>query len=288
MNDKEYIQYIKLHQSYENKALKLLMKEYKKILASINYNNLSFDPNISRAVILANFDTESLEKVIYQIHYVTGMQYGKMYSRQLRKDNPIQEKKWKPLPFFNETFQRYLINYYREKGGELIVTLSRTMADRVTQDIILGSFENETVAQMTDRMMKTVNDPTYYRWMCMRIARTETGFAMNSAKYISGNVSGVAMQKVWIGRNDGRERSSHIAKNGTRIEANGYFIFPDGVKLRYPCDRDGKGSRRAIASQVISCRCTLGWEAKRDDEGRLVFNDDDEIDRLLREDGFIT
>lgn len=288
MTDKEYIQYIKLHESYENKALKLLMREYKKLLASIKYDNLSFDPKISRAVVLINFDQKSLEKVLFQIHYTTGMQYGKMYSRQLRKDNPIEQKRWKPLPFFNEEFQKYLINYYRQKGGELIVTLSRTMADRVTEDIIKGSFENETVAQMTDRMQRTVNDPTYYRWMCMRIARTETGFAMNSAKYISGNVSGVAMQKVWIGRNDGRERSSHIAKNGTRIGADEFFTFPNGVKLRYPGDRNGKGGSMAIAKEVINCRCTIGWEAKRDEEGRLQFNDDDEIDRLLREDGFIT
>lgn len=253
MTDNEYYKFIKLHEAYENKALKLLMKEYKKLLASIKYDNLSFDPEISRAVVLINFERKSLERIVYQIHYTTGLQYGRMYSRQLRKDNAIQLKAFTPLPLFSEVFQKYLIDYYRKKGGELIVTLSRTMADRVTQDIVSGSYENETVAQMTDRMMKTVNDPNYYRWMCMRIARTETGFAMNSAKYMSGHISGVEMEKVWIGRNDGKERGSHVAKNGTRIAADEYFTFGNGVKLKYPCDRDGKGGQKAIAKEVINC-----------------------------------
>jgi hypothetical protein len=224
-------------------------------------------------VVLLAFDEKELEKNLFKIHYTIGKQYGNLVSKQLRKDFPLEQKKWKPLPLFNEAFQNFLINYYKEKGGELIVTLNRTMADRVTQDIISGSFENESVKQMTDRMFKTVNDPKYYRWMCLRIARTETSFAMNSAKYISGDVSGVLMRKIWIGRNDGKERDSHISKNGQKVGPKEYFKFGNGVELRYPGDRDGKGGRKAIGAEVINCRCTVGFEAERDENGRLIFTD---------------
>lgn len=272
--DKESAQFAILHASYEKKALRWLLAEYRKILKNINYKNLSFDPRVSRALIEINFDRKSLEKLLYKIHYSIGMSYGNIVARKLRKDFPIQKKAFNPLPFFNVAFQKYLLDYYKEKGGELISTLSKTMADRVVEEIISGTFENETLEQLAKRIQKTVNNPEYYSWMCMRIARTETGFAMNSANFTAGGVSGVLMEKVWVSRNDGRERSSHLAKNGKALQENEYYEFGNGVKLRYPGDRDGKGSGKSIAKEVINCRCTIGWRAKRDENGRLIFTDE--------------
>jgi hypothetical protein len=271
MPDNIYKSFIQHHNAYTAKALKLLIPEYRKHLQSIPFKNLTFEN--STALILSNFNEESLMKVMYKIHYTIGKAYGYYSAQLLRRENPIQEKKWKPLPLFNEEFQNFLIKFYQKKGGELIVTLSRTMAERVTQDIISGTFENETVEQMRDRMMRTVNDPKYYEWMCMRIARTETGFAMNAGKYVGGQISGVLMEKVWIAKKGGNRRHEHQYMNGKKVGAKDYFILSGGVKLRFPCDRDGQGSRRAIGSQVINCSCTYGFQAKRDENGRLIFTD---------------
>lgn len=271
MEDQVYEEYIQHFNAYMAKALKLLIPEYRKQLKNIPFKNLTFQ--YPEHLIMLNFDEESMRKTMYKIHYTIGKAYGYYSAQRLRKEHPIQEKKWKPLPFFNEAFQNFLLDYYREKGGELIVTLSRTMAERVTQDIISGTFENETVEQMRDRMIRTVNDPDYYTWMCMRIARTETGFAMNAGKYIAGEVSGVLMEKVWIAKKGGNRRHEHQYMNGKKVGSKEYFQLSGGVQLRFPCDRDGKGSRRAIGNQVINCYCTYGFVAKRDENGRLIFTD---------------
>ncbi|KPE49759.1 phage minor head protein [Chryseobacterium indologenes] len=271
MSDQVYNSYILHFNAYMAKALKLLIPEFRKQLKRIPFDNLSFGS--STALIMLNFDKESMRKVLYKIHYTIGRAYGYYSAQQLRKENPIQEKKWKPLPFFNEAFQKFLLDYYRDKGGELIVTLSRTMAERVTQDIISGTFENETVEQMRDRMMRTVNDPKYYEWMCMRIARTETGFAMNAGQYTAGDVSGVLMEKVWIAKRSGHRRDEHQRLDGKTVGPKEYFKLSGGVELRFPCDRDGKGSRKAIGKQVINCACTYGFRPVRDENGRLIFTE---------------
>jgi hypothetical protein len=271
MSDKEYESYLLHYDAYTAKALKLLIPEYKKQLKKIPFDNLTF--NTSPVLIAANFDPESLRKVLFKIHYTIGKAYGYYMAQKIRKENPIQQKKWKPLPFFNEAFQNYLIQYYREKGGELIVTLNRSLAERVTEDIISGTFENETIEQMRDRMMRTVNDPNFSLWMCMRIARTETGFAMNAGQYTAGDVSGILMEKVWIAKRSGNRRDEHQHLDGKTVGPKEYFKLSGDVELRFPCDRDGKGSRKAIGKQVINCACTYGFRPVRDENGRLIFTD---------------
>lgn len=263
--------YDKHFKVYMAKALRILVPEYRKQLRAIPFNNLDFQNSTS--LILLNFDEESMRKTMYKIHYTIGKSYGFMAAKLLRKENPVQKKKYSPLPLFNEEFQEFLLKYYAKKGGELIVTLSRTMAERVTQDLIAGTMVNETVEQMRDRMIRTVNDPKYYDWMCTRIARTETGFAMNAGKYVAGQVSGVLMEKVWIAKTGGDRRHEHQMMNGQKVAADEYFELSKNVKVRFPCDRDGKGSRRDIGSHVINCTCTYGFEAKRDEYGRLIFID---------------
>ncbi len=97
MPDKEYESYLLHYDAYTAKALKLLIPEYKKQLKRIPFDNLTF--NSSPVLIAANFDQESLREVLFKIHYTIGMAYGLYNAKLLRKENPIQEKKWKPLPF---------------------------------------------------------------------------------------------------------------------------------------------------------------------------------------------
>lgn len=269
----EYNFFITEHKKYNKKAISILFKEFRSQFKNIDTSRLSFNTQENFFYVFANIDKEALQKTLYKIDYTIGVSHGRKFYARLKKENPIQLKKWKPYPLFSEKFQEFLLDYYKRKGGELIVTLSRTMAEKVTQDIINATYEGESVAQMVDRMRRTINDPNYYDWQILRIANTETTFAMNAANHMTEEVSGLIMIKKWIGRNDGRERSSHVAKNGTSVGQNEYFKFANGVELRFPGDRDGKGSRKAIGNETINCRCTMGYEPKRDENGRLIFTD---------------
>lgn len=266
--ESEYKKFETLHAKYELRALKSLLKEFRILFKSINFNNLSFDPKITESVIELNINDAALEKIIFKIHYTSGKEYGNIIARQLRKENTIHQKKWNPLPLFNEAFQQFLIEYYRTYGGENITLLSQTIAKTIADEIISGTYENETVQEMQTRIRKLVNSSYFYKWQALRIARTETTFAMNSAKEIAGSVSGVLMNKIWIGRNDGRERQSHIEENNKSADENGIFTVGRS-KMRYPGDR----TLGAEAKELIQCRCTFGFVAQRDENGRLIFTD---------------
>lgn len=275
MSDSVYNNFSQHHAAYEAKNLSLLLKEYKKIFASIPFGNITAEN--AEAVVLLNIDKDSLKKVFFKISMVTGLAYGRYVAKQIRDDNPIQKKGWEPLPFFDQAYQQRVVDYYNSKGGQLITSVTGTIADRVRAEIINGGQENESTQQMRDRIHKTVNDPKFYKWQAMRIARTETTHAMNHAKQLAGDTSGVEFEKVWIARIDGHERGSHESMNGKKVGQDEYFVFKNGVELLFPGDRDGKGSVKAIASEVINCRCTYGYEAKRDANGRLIFKDEEII-----------
>lgn len=261
--------FLKQHRAFENKALRILLTEFRKLFKEIKFDNLT--PSTAEAVILLNINEERLTKMMYKIHYTIGMQYGLSVARQLRADNPLQQKRWKPLSFFSQIFQTFLGNFYTREGGKNIKTLSETVAKQVVEAIKQGTKENETIVEMRKRIQKTVNNPDFYKWQALRIARTETTFAMNAAKEIAGDTSGVLMEKIWIGKNDGRERPSHIALNGVKVGQNDKFSV-GADKMKFPGDRESGSAR-----EVINCRCTFGYVAKRDENGRLIFTDSQNI-----------
>ncbi|SHH69020.1 Phage Mu protein F like protein [Chryseobacterium oranimense] len=266
MSDNIYQSFIQHHNAYEAKALKQIIIAIKDFFSNIPFKNLNFEN--AKNIILLNGDEDLFIKTIFKIHYKTGMAYGRYIYSQFKKENPIQIKKYKPLPFFNEAFQSYILSYFNLYAGTDIRSIPESLADNVVREISNGTFENETIEEMQKRIYRTINKPDFYMWQALRIARTEVSAAMNYSKEIAGNVSGVLFDKVWIGRNDGRERASHIAMNGKKVSKDEEFEV-GGYKMKYPCDR----SSGVPAREIINCRCTYGFEAKRDEFGRLIFTD---------------
>ena len=124
---------------------------------------------------------------------------------------------------------------------------------------------------MRDRIFKTVNKPNFYKWQALRIARTETTFAMNSAAMVSSDVSGVVMEKVWYTYRDSKVRDSHRAMEGKSIPSNDLYELPSGVKMRFPGDKAATGGN--VAGDLVNCRCAVSHRAKRDVNGNLIFTD---------------
>ena len=254
--------WLKLHSTYENKAVRILLKEFRKMSAKIPFEALTKDN--AENLIKLTINNNDLNKALFKVHLTIGKSYGNMEARRFRREI----KKWKPLPLFNEAFQKYLLQYYSDFGGENITLLTDTYVQAVVTEIRKATFENETVIQMRDRIFKTVNSPNFYKWQALRIARTETTFAMNSAKQIAGEVSGLVMEKVWIAAIDNRTRQEHIEANGKAVPLNEPFIV-GGEKLMFPGDKFNGAS----AFNLVNCRCTFGNRAKRDSNGDLVFTD---------------
>lgn len=254
--------FLKLHSTYENKAVRILLKEFRRMSGKIPFDALTKDN--AESVIKLTINNEELNKALFKVHLTIGKSYGNMEARRFRREI----KRWKPLPLFNEAFQLFLLNYYKEFGGENITLLTETYVQAVVSEIRKATFENETVIQMRDRIFKTVNKPNFYKWQALRIARTETTFAMNSAKQIAGEVSGLVMEKVWISVLDNRTRDDHAFMNGKTVLLNEMFDV-EGEKLSFPGDKLNGASAR----QLINCRCTWNSRARRDANGDLIFTD---------------
>ncbi len=257
MSQKVLEHFSKLHSGYENKALRILLKEFRLLLNSINYNNIT--PENAEALVLININEESLTKSMLKLYLSIGNSYGEIISRQLQS-----EQKRKPFPLFSEAYQRLVVSYLRNEGFNMIQNMTKTMASEVSRAVINIAKIETDIFKMRKEIQRVVKKPDFYKWQALRIARTETTFAMNAAKNVSAEVSGLVLEKEWIGRNDGRERPSHISQNGKRVPQNGFFNV-GGYKMLYP------GDKNAGAEEVVNCRCTFALRPKRDSNGRLVY-----------------
>ena len=261
--------FAKLHNTYERKALRMLLKEFQALGKKIPYEVLT--PENAEAVIKLTLNEAGLEKALFKIHLTIGKSYGNLEARRYRKFR--EQKRFKPLPLFNEAFQLFLINYFQTEGGNQITLLTDTYVAAVVEEMVKSKVENETIIQMRDRIFQTVNKPNFYKWQALRIARTETTFAMNSAAMVSSDVSGVVMEKVWYTYRDSRVRDTHRAMEGKVLPTNELYTLPSGVKMRFPGDKSAKGRAKDVASDLINCRCSVSHRAKLDENGLFIFTD---------------
>lgn len=262
--NKELTTFTNLHALYEVKAYRRLLKEFRKLIRNID---LTFvNPDTIEAVLKLNINTESMAKVMEKLYLDIGLQYGRLVVKSL-PEPPTQIKALSPkYALFSETFRRYIVMYFQTQGGSAITSLVDTMIDEVMKVFVKAQQEFLTMNEIIKEVTKTINSPTFYRWQAARIARTETTFAMNSAKEKAFDGSGYPYEKIWFTRMDGKQRDTHAYMNRKKVDANEKFLVGDSY-LSFPGDRNGS------AKEVINCRCTFGYLAKTDENGRIDFSD---------------
>jgi uncharacterized protein with gpF-like domain len=106
------------------------------------------------------------------------------------------------------------------------------------------------------------------------IARTETGRAANIGSMVGATSTGLVTMKEWIAAKDNRTRRiprdqfDHYNMDGKKLPIDETFKLQNkkgGFDLMlHPCDSSGS------AGDVCNCRCTLGYEAQRDKNGKLL------------------
>jgi len=121
---------------------------------------------------------------------------------------------------------------------------------------------NETVSML-------VQSNEFGEMRAGRIARTETTSAANGAAIQYANTSGNVMVKEWIAVNDARTRHDHRNVDNTVIDIEAPFTV-GGVQMQKPGDRNQPNGLPVPASEVVNCRCVLGFRAKRDRNGRII------------------
>jgi len=147
-----------------------------------------------------------------------------------------------------------------------------TSRARLRRQLLEGLKKQETVGQLSERIRQVVKDPV----RANRIARTEAGKAVSTARFVAAGAAG-ATGKGWLhGRNP---RPTHLKaqqdyhpRNNAIPMSEAFAVGSD--RLMYP--RDPAGS----AAEVINCNCVLvtvklkkgsdGATERRSDAAELV------------------
>lgn len=268
MDNATYLrQWLKWHSQYERTAYKQFHKALQKSYEGLNPDNITYD-NYKVAIPL-NVQDKAITQAYIDVYTTIGMIHGKRVGRGINRDI----KDW-GLPLFSEVFQNTILDWIKVNCGERIVSVTRTMADKIAGLVEYAIGENMSVQDMQRYMREKLGDPKFTRYQALRISRSETTAASNHAALVSGETSGIVLEKVWLSTSDSRTRHKpedqfdHRQMNNVAIAQDALFEMRSkkGVVDRLEFPGDPKGS----AANVISCRCAVALRPKRDANGMVI------------------
>lgn len=170
---------------------------------------------------------------------------------------------------FNEEFLREILFYFNQfLLNKVILPISETTKNQILQVISEGIANGWGAEKIADALQS----PELLLWRARMIVRTESNKAMNYGQRLGEAKSIWETEKVWIAANDHRTRHSHHKVDDVMIDFKDRFLVPiyKGI-LQVGVDfMAGPGDPQASAGNIINCRCTLGFKAKRDENGRLI------------------
>jgi uncharacterized protein with gpF-like domain len=259
--------WLKYHESYEKRSLKVLRKVFKGWNEKIIGHQFT-DDNV-KSQLFALTSSEDMYQAYLEIYFNVGSKHG------VRVGKFINEGlKQFTIAEFMALFERELPLFLRQFAITRIQQVHRSYLEVIFNMFNERLLAGKTLKETTDEIFKIMRSPRFYRWEAERIARTETTAAANYAATQSGRVSGFVMQKRWISALDARTRThlkgdfDHREMNGQRVGLNEDFVFNPKTlnedRLSYPGDPKGR------AGNVINCRCTVAVVPARDKQGNLI------------------
>lgn len=241
---------------YERKAYRIIRQHLKDVFDKLPINNVSL--NTLNYLLYANITDDKVKAMLLELYKSIGFDYGnkvKLSLDKIKKDNI----------FFNESLLKEILLFLNNQGLIKIVSIRENLIQSLLKEV------NDEVANKGDLI--SIRDVIYniirksqsfYKWQALRIARTETTFASNFAATKAAEDTGFEMIKTWIAVSDNRTRHDHAIENNQSVDYDKPFKMADGTLMMFP------GDFNAPVKQVINCRCTIGFEGKRDKDGMLI------------------
>lgn len=149
----------------------------------------------------------------------------------------------------------YLKDFLLQK---VVVPISQTTIDQI--EAVLQRAQREGWG--VDQTVKELEGEYLTKFRARLIVRTETVKATNITQLAAADNEDFEMEKQWIAIEDSRTRRSHshAGVDGERIPLD----QPYSNGLMFPGDPAGS------AKEVCNCRCTQGYFAARDINGKLI------------------
>jgi hypothetical protein len=216
---------------------------------------------------------KSLKKTIYKLHLAMGTKMAQISESVVKRSVkgvyvPLEYKSSK-----TDAFQYAIIKVLQNDGlDKLASDITDTTKEQIRRFLIQSAEKNYTLPE-TIALLRTAGITDYRAEL---IARTETGRAANIGSMVGATSTGLVTIKEWISAKDNRTRreprdhTDHLVMDGVKLPMEKQFHVPnDKVGLGYelldhPCDS------KANAANVCNCRCTLGYEAVRGANGKLL------------------
>lgn len=174
---------------------------------------------------------------------------------------------------FNNAFVEEAINFLLQYGFTLVANITQTTKVKLQMIISDGIEQGKGIDKIVQDILS--DETTGYSLMrARRIARTEVMRASNYSSMLAADKHDFEIDKIWISSQDNRTRRiprnsyDHLNMNGKKVNYNEQFISlgkkGDVVLADYP------GDPTTPAGFTINCRCTVGFEGRRDQNGMLI------------------
>ncbi|MEY3119299.1 MAG: Cellulophaga phage phi18:1 [Bacteroidota bacterium] len=214
---------------------------------------------------------KAIKKTIQKLHLAMGVKMAQISSKVVKRSVKGIYEALEVKSAETDLFAYTILQYLQTQGlDQLASDITNTTKEQIRRYLVQSAEQNLTLPESI--VLLRGAGITDYR--AELIARTETGRAANIGSMVGATSTGLVTVKEWIAAKDNRTRRiprdqfDHLNMDGTKIPMDATFKLQNkkgGFDLMlHPCDSSGS------AGDVCNCRCTLGYEAQRDKNGKLL------------------
>jgi|APFre7841882793_1041355.scaffolds.fasta_scaffold00684_3 hypothetical protein len=214
---------------------------------------------------------KAIKKTIQKLHLAMGVKMAQISSKVVKRSVKGIYEALEVKSAETDLFAYTILQYLQTQGlDQLASDITNTTKDQIRRYLVQSAEQNLTLPE-TIVLLRGAGITDYRAEL---IARTETGRAANIGSMVGATSTGLVTVKEWIAAKDNRTRRiprdqfDHLNMDGTKIPMDATFKLQNkkgGFDLMlHPCDSSGS------AGDVCNCRCTLGYEAQRDKNGKLL------------------
>jgi hypothetical protein len=214
---------------------------------------------------------KAIKKTIQKLHLAMGVKMAQISSKVVKRSVKGHYEALEVKSVETDLFSYTILQYLQTQGlDQLAADITNTTKDQIRRYLVQSAEQNLTLPE-TIVLLRGAGITDYRAEL---IARTETGRAANIGSMVGATSTGLVTMKEWIAAKDNRTRRiprdqfDHLNMDGKKLPIDETFKLQNkkgGFDLMlHPCDSSGS------AADVCNCRCTLGYEAQRDKNGKLL------------------
>lgn len=212
--------------------------------------------------------SEDMMKIMNKLYKEAAVIFGNAVYRAIAINNQKAS-----ASMFNSEWVQKAVEFLVQYGFLLVSEMTQTTKAKL-QDILAKGLDEGLSVEEIVKLILDDRENGYSAMRARRIVRTEVMRASNYASMLAADQHDFVVDKIWISRVDARTRRipkdqyDHVSMNGQKVGWDEDFTSTgkkgDLVLSGFP------GDPTTPAGFSINCRCTVGFEGRRDSNGKLI------------------